>query len=134
MNQFKILPTYIKITFPVLVVITIVSVVLAINFYSKLSLLENPSAATESEIKATVAQVGKFLVLPTNETPTLATVSDPAKLKDQPFFANAATGDKVLIYTNSRKAVLWRPSVSKIIEVSALNVPSTPVPITPATK
>ena len=66
--------------------------------------------------------VSKLMVLPTDETPTMATVSDPEKLKNQAFFVNAKVGDKVLIYTKARKAILFSPSQNKIIEVSPLNV------------
>jgi hypothetical protein len=83
------------------------------------------TAPTTEEIgKQLVDDVGKVLVLPTDETPTIATVTDPTKLKSQPFFANAQTGDKVLIYQKAQKAILWRPSTSKVIEVSNVNTAS----------
>jgi hypothetical protein len=61
------------------------------------------------------------MVLPADETPTIATVSDPEKLKDQPFFANAKKGDKVLIFSNSAKAILYSPTEDKIVEVAPIN-------------
>jgi type IV secretory pathway VirJ component len=87
----------------------------------EMATLKNPTATTAAEVKKTVAEVGKVLVLPTDETPTLATVADPSKLAGQPFFANALTGDVVLIYSTSKKAILWRPSTKQVVEVSALN-------------
>ena len=78
----------------------------------------------QAEVKQVIAQVGSLIILPTDEEPTLATVSDLAKLKDQPFFANAQIGDKVLIYSKARKAILYRPSTNKIIELAPLS-PST---------
>ena len=62
------------------------------------------------------------MVLPKDETPTLATVSDPEKLKDQRFFVNAVKGDKVLVYSLAKKAILYSPSLDKIIEVAPVNV------------
>lgn len=75
----------------------------------------------QKELEQTIKMVGKHLVLPTNETPTMATVSDPEKLRDQAFFANAKKGDRVLIYANSQKAILYDPVADRIIEVAPIN-------------
>ena len=56
------------------------------------------------------------------EVPTVATVSDVSKLKNQAFFANAKNGDKVLIYQNAKKAILYRPSSNKIVEFGPINL------------
>jgi len=70
--------------------------------------------------------VGKLMVLPEGETPTIATVSDPDKLKDQAFFAHAKTGDKVLIYAKAKKAILYSPTDNRIVEVAAIDLGGTP--------
>src|SRR3989304_6601820 len=69
----------------------------------------NPQASAQDETKKIVSEVGKLIDLPAGEDPTVATVTDIAKLKDQPFFQKAKNGDKVLIYTNSKKAILYDP-------------------------
>lgn len=94
------------------------------TLYRKLSNAQNPDKKVKEEVDKTLSQVGKLMVLPTGEIPTVANVTDPSKLKDQPFFANAKEGDKVLIYEQSRKAILYSPSLNKIIEVSPINLPS----------
>jgi hypothetical protein len=78
-----------------------------------------------------------LIILPTSEDPTVATVTDVEKLKDQPFFANAKNGDKVLIYTQAKKAILFDPVANKIVEVAPINIgdstkakTSTPKPVT----
>lgn len=82
----------------------------------------NPQKAAQEETQTLVERVSKLLVLPADEQPTVATVVDPDRLKSQPFFANAKRGDKVLIYTNARKAILYNPVTAKIIEVAPINI------------
>lgn len=79
---------------------------------------------TDSEITVLVKAIGAVMELPQSETPTLATVTDIAKLPAIPFFSKAKLADKVLIYQQSAKAILYRPSTKKIIEVSAFNAPT----------
>lgn len=85
-------------------------------------LLENPEAAAQTEIGALVAKISKLMVLPEDEQPTVASVLDAEKLKDQAFFAKAVNGDKVIIYTKAMKAILYRQSENKIIEVAPINI------------
>ncbi len=97
-------------------------------FYSEyLSLKASSDEVTQEENRKTVATVSKLIVLPEGENPTVATVVDPELLKNQPFFARAKKGDRVLIYTNARKAILYDPKNNKIIEVAPINIgePST---------
>jgi hypothetical protein len=87
---------------------------------------QNKIANPQQEVKKTtdelVQKVGRLIELPQKETPTIATVSDISKLKSQPFFANAENGDKVLIYTQTKKAILYRPSKNILINVAPLNI------------
>ena len=69
-----------------------------------------------------IQEISALIVLPADETPTIATVTDLSKLRNQPFFANAKTGDRVFIYTKAKKAILYDPIQKKIIEVAPLNV------------
>ncbi len=92
-------------------------------FYKQFSdLKNNPNKAAQDELNATLTAVGKLIVLPAGEQPTMATVTDPEKLKDQPFFSQAKKGDKVLIYTNAKKAILYRPETNMIVEVAPLSI------------
>lgn len=75
----------------------------------------------QAEMEALIARVSKLMILPTNEVPTIATVTDISAVKDQMFFQNAQNGDKVLIYQSAGKAILYRESENKIIEVGAVN-------------
>jgi len=80
-----------------------------------------------SEIQRVTEAVGKLIILPEGEVPTFATVTDVEKLRqDQPFFNNAENGDKVLVYAQAKKAILYRPRVDKVVEVAPVNVVAQP--------
>ena len=110
----------------IVAVLLIIAILPSYYYYSQYKktqqLLQNPSASANAEVKQLIKEVGTLMVLPTVEQPTVATVSDVTKLADQPFFANAKNGDKVLIYTQSKKAILYRESINKIIEVAPVNL------------
>ncbi|MCB9823023.1 hypothetical protein H6800_02005 [Candidatus Nomurabacteria bacterium] len=89
---------------------------------AKIARLSDPQEAAKDEVTKLVALVGKITDLPTDESPTLATVQDANKLKSQAFFAKAENGDKVLIFTKAKKAYLYRPSTNKIIEIAPINI------------
>lgn len=104
-----------------LVVLILASVAAAGYYYSKYQdIKKNPQQVTVDETKAIVAKVSKSLTLPAKEQPTLATVLDKDKLKDQAFFKDAQNGDKILIYTEAKKAVIYRESEDKIINVGPI--------------
>jgi len=103
-------------------IIAIVAIGFAFYFYIQLrTLKQNPQVVAQNETEMLVGKVGRLMVLPEGETPTIATVSDPAALKDQPFFALAQRGDKVLVYTSSKRAILYSVSLDKILNVAPLN-------------
>ena len=87
----------------------------------------DPTILIKEENKKLIDQVGALVKLPDGEEPTIATVNDLSKLESQPFFANAMLGDKVLIFTKAKKAILFRPAENKVIEFAPL-VNSQPAP------
>lgn len=87
----------------------------------QLSTQASPQTSQDDEVTALQSEISKFLELPVDETPTLATVSDIDKVKSQAFFKNAQNGDKVLLYAKAGKAILYRPSTNKVIEVALIN-------------
>jgi len=113
----------------VLLILLGISLITIASLYNQLNALKNPG---QQQVAQVVSAVGKLMLLPTNETPTVATVSDPSKLKDQPFFANSQAGDEVLVYQQNRIAILYSPDQNKIIQVSPLNI-SAPAPSTQTT-
>jgi len=88
--------------------------------------LSNPQASAKAQAKELTQEVGQLVQLPTSETPTVATVTDINKLKGQAFFAKAQNGDKVLIYTQAKRAYLYRPSTNKVLEIAPINFNKNP--------
>lgn len=84
--------------------------------------LDNPDLTAQNEVKNLTDKLGKLIELPSDEEPTVATVLDQDKLKDQAFFSSAKNGDKVIIYTKKKMAILYRESDNKIIEVAPLSL------------
>jgi hypothetical protein len=102
---------------------TAISLSGAVYFYAQsASFRSDPQMAVQEETDKLIAAVGQLIALPEGEVPTIATVTDPAILKNQPFFARAVKGDKVLIYTNSKKAILYDPVNHKLREVGPLDI------------
>lgn len=77
---------------------------------------------TAQQSQKLIEQVGKLIELPTNEEPILATVSDTSRLPSEPFYQNAQNGDRVLVFKNSKMAILFRPSANKIIRVGTVQI------------
>lgn len=107
--------------------IALIVILFGLGFYVKdlkdenKNLKANPEKVQAKEVDRIVAKVGKLISLPEG-TPSLATVSDASKLKDQPFFAKAKKDDFVLIFTESKQAILYREDDNKIINVAPLAI------------
>lgn len=80
--------------------------------------LKRPSAQLDKnaseEARSLYDALSKHMEVP-NETPTIARVDDKEKLKDQPFFKNAENGDRLVIFPESKKAIIYRESSDSII-------------------
>jgi len=111
------------------VIILLILFTPSLYFYNKyqgtvkmLASLKNPSA--ESEVETLIKKVSNIIILPQGEVPTIATVTDKNKVNNQVFFSQSENGDRALIYTQAKKAFLYRPSANKIIEVMPISIES----------
>ena len=108
-------------------VLVVLIIALAASFYfyvqyqNARKLLQNPTLVASEETKVLIAKVYTLIELPSGESPTIATVTDKSKLTDQPFFAKAQNGDKLLVYEKAGELILYRPSINKIIQVVPVN-------------
>lgn len=102
---------------------------------SELAKVKNSASGplTDDRQRELIAEVSSRILLPTDEKPTVAVVSDINRLKDQQFFTGGQNGDVVLIYMNAKKAVLYRPADKKIIEVAPVNLNNTQASVAGAT-
>lgn len=115
------------VAFLVFVIMTTLGIT-AFYFYVKYrtpGVVPNVSLSSTEQAKKdadeTKKLIGELYELPDDEEPILATVTDIEKVKSQKFFANAQNGDRLLIYTINKKAILFRPSTNKIIEISQVS-------------
>jgi len=107
-----------------LIILFIAFVWAYVNYYqtkNKLEKLSTPTGQQElakQEIDAVVAKVKKLIVLPENEQPTIATITDAKSIaKEQPFYQNAHNGDKVLIYVQAKKAIIYDAANDILVNV-----------------
>ncbi|MES2985507.1 MAG: hypothetical protein V4686_00070 [Patescibacteria group bacterium] len=76
----------------------------------------------QKELTTIVENVGKIMIIPSDETPQVAIIQDVDSLKKaQDFFKDAQNGDKILVYTKARKAIIYRDTTNQIVNV-ALNI------------
>ncbi len=89
----------------------------------RLSTLEGQQELQEKEVDKLLGAVSKHLVIPTDEEPTIATISDiDALTESQPFFKGASNGDKVIVYVGASRAIIYSPERDVIINVGAVMV------------
>jgi hypothetical protein len=71
-----------------------------------------------SEKAKIIERVAQLALVPTGEEPVFATVTDPKQLNGQVFFERAQVGDNVLIYRSIERAILYRPSLDRVVEIA----------------
>ena len=76
----------------------------------------------QQEVTRLTQSVSRLMALPSDEVPTVATIEDRSKLDNQPFFEDAKDGDKILIYTEAKKAIVYREGENKIINVGPIAI------------
>ena len=74
-----------------------------------------------TELTTIKAAVAEHILLPTDEEPVLATITEKDKITSQ-FLSKSENGDKVLLYSNAQRAIIYRPSLNKLIDVGPLNI------------
>lgn len=69
----------------------------------------------------TLDRISRHMVLPKDEEPALLTITDRSKLRTK-FLQQAQNGDKVLVYQNNQRAIIYRPSIDRIVDVGIVQI------------
>jgi len=93
-----------------------------IYYYSQYQKLAQRTNDPQVEIKEILDKVSKLIELPEGEEPTVATVQDAEQIRNQPFFAKAQNGYRVILYTNAKLAILFDEQANKLINVGSISV------------
>ena len=114
------------ISFIILLLVAIAGSSAGIYYYYQYQTLLTRSNDPNIAAKDLLAKVGKLIDLPTSEQPTIATVTNPDLIKNQPFFAKAKKGDRVILYPTAKLAILFDETANKIINFGSINEGSSP--------
>ena len=111
-----------------LAIVALIGVGASVYMYMEMQSIKNDpktlQQAQQSKVNAIKDKVGKLIAIPKDETPVLATVDDKEKLKDQPFFKDAQNGDVILMFAQSKKAIIYRESENKLVNVGPIAITS----------
>lgn len=110
------------ISFIVLVLLALGAAGTGVYYYMQYQDLQNRVNNPNLEVEEILAKAGKLIDLPVDEQPTVATVNNPEAIRDQPFFAKAKKGDRVILYSNAGIAVLFDDKDNKILNFGTINV------------
>lgn len=132
-NKLKTMFKVSKKTFVYMGVVAVVAGVGASAFYYQQQyreareLLSSKTQLTAQETQMLLDKIGQLMILPTDEVPMIATISDKASLMkaeqiNAAFFSKSENGDKVLVYKKAGKAIIYRPSTNQLVEVGPVNV------------
>lgn len=90
---------------------------------AKVSSADGQKQIAKQEIEDLLKRVRKHMVLPENEEPVVATITDKELLaKEQPFYSQAHNGDRVIAYMTARKAIIYDPLRDLIVNSGPIYV------------
>jgi hypothetical protein len=88
---------------------------------TRLSTLEGQQEVAQQEISEILDKVKKHIILPEDEQPSIAEIKDVENLKkDFAFYKDASNGDKLIIYENARKAIIYSSEKDLIVNVGPI--------------
>jgi len=92
----------------------------AIYFYNQYNEIANePQVVAQKQATKILVDLSSIMELPENELPSISTITDISALAGDPFFARAQNDDVIIVYTQGQQAIIFLPSMKKIINVGA---------------
>jgi len=87
---------------------------------------------TDAQVQAVISRVSKFMVIPSDEKPSVVVLRGVAELAaQQPFYRDAKDGDVLIVY--SSRAIIYDAKANKLVSVSPIQQnTATPLPTTVA--
>lgn len=74
-----------------------------------------------SERKSVIEKVSELIILPLDQSPVLIELKDVETLKSrQTFYANAVDGDFLLVFPNSKKAIIYSEQRNILVNVGPI--------------
>ncbi|HQG57377.1 MAG TPA: hypothetical protein PLX79_00120 [Candidatus Dojkabacteria bacterium] len=103
-----------------IVVLLVGAGVVGYLFYQEKQKPDNSVELADYEVQQMKEKIGKLILLPSDQEPTVATIVDIEKLKETnpTFYKNASNGDKILVYSD--KAILYDPDNNIILDVAPI--------------
>lgn len=98
--------------------IVIVLLALAFFAYEYFKLSSDPAIIAKEKTAKIVNEVSRAIVLPDDPNIAVAMVADKTKLEGQKFFQNAENGDYIVLVPSESRAILYRPSLHKVVDVA----------------
>ena len=76
---------------------------------------------TQVETDGLLDKISKHMILPSSERPVLATIIDADKLSlEDPFYVGSVDGDKLLIWSAEKRAIIYSPSRDIVINMGPI--------------
>ncbi len=106
---------FVWIAFGLIIIALVVTVLVLLNVRDN----------SQKKLADMVSRVGKHMILPSNETPILAEVADRSKLEGN-LKRKAETGDQILVYQKAGSAIIYRPSIDRVVSVEPILIGKQP--------
>jgi cytoskeletal protein RodZ len=125
-----IMPKKTKVSMKQKMIITLLVIVVILTgaayWYFKYHSKASAEKRAQAETVRLVKEVRKIMILPETDVPAVFDVQDPTLLaSQQAFFVGAEKGDKLLVYPQIGKAIIYSPKRQKIVNVGPVTFDQT---------